>query len=81
MNEPSAPPAAGTPPGEARVCSSRGCRRAASVELRWNNPRLHPPQRRKSWLACPDHEASLAEFLDVRGFLRETVPLRGETPA
>lgn len=56
------------------VCSARGCRRAAAWGLRWNNPKLHGPERRKTWLACPEHRDSLAEFLSLRGFLRETVP-------
>jgi hypothetical protein len=42
--------------------------------LRWNNPKLHPPERRKTWLACDDHRESLAGFLSARGFLREVVP-------
>jgi len=57
------------------VCSSKGCRRPASYELRWNNPKLHPPERRKVWLACDDHREKLSGFLQVRGFLRETVPM------
>jgi hypothetical protein len=55
------------------VCSARGCRRSGAWALRWNNPRLHSPERRKTWLACGDHRESLGEFLTVRGFLRETV--------
>ena len=57
------------------VCSERGCRAEATWSLRWNNPTLHPPQRRKTWLACDEHREHLAEFLRVRGFLRETEPL------
>ncbi|GHJ15182.1 hypothetical protein TPA0908_31770 [Micromonospora sp. AKA38] len=45
--------------------------------MRWRNPRLHAPDRRKTWLACPAHRASLGDFLDARGFLREVVPLPG----
>jgi hypothetical protein len=55
------------------VCSARGCRTAATWALRWNNPRLHPPERRKTWLACDGHRDSLQEFLTVRGLHRETV--------
>ncbi|GAA3785080.1 hypothetical protein GCM10022379_59340 [Micromonospora maritima] len=44
-------------------------------QLRWHNPRLHAPERRKTWLACPAHRASLGDFLDARGFLREVVRL------
>lgn len=57
------------------VCSAKGCRRPASWALRWNNPKLHPPERRKTWLACPDHRDDLAGFLDLRGMLREVVPV------
>ncbi len=45
--------------------------------MRWNNPRLHTADRRKTWLACADHRASLGDFLDARGFLREVAPLAG----
>ncbi|MBM9458990.1 acetone carboxylase [Nocardioides sp. zg-536] len=54
-------------------CSARGCRTAARFQLRWNNPKLHPPERRKTWLACAEHRESLEAFLGARGFLRETV--------
>ncbi len=57
------------------VCSARGCRAGATTALRWNNPRLHTPQRRKTWLACDAHTAHLTDFLSVRGFLRESVPV------
>jgi len=45
--------------------------------LAWNNPKLHTPDRRKTWAACDTHRESLAQFLTARGFLRETqqVPL------
>lgn len=58
------------------ICSSKGCRNEARFELRWNNPKLHDPDRRKVWLACDDHLDKLSGFLQVRGFLRETVPVR-----
>ena len=53
------------------ICSAKRCRSAAVYELRWNNPGLHVPGRRKTWLACAEHRRSLGEFLDTRGFLRE----------
>jgi hypothetical protein len=53
-----------------RICSAKGCRKAAAFALSWNNPKLHDPDRRKTWLACEDHRDSLAAFLDARGFLR-----------
>jgi hypothetical protein len=42
--------------------------------LLWNNPRIHQPEARKTWLACPEHRESLGGFLRARGFLRETEP-------
>lgn len=56
------------------TCSAKGCSAAATWELRWNNPRLHTPDRRKVWLACDDHKGTLGDFLGARGFLREVVP-------
>jgi hypothetical protein len=55
-------------------CSAKGCRAPATWELLWNNPKLHPPERRKTWLACDDHRQSLGDFLSARGFLREVQP-------
>lgn len=62
------------------VCSARGCTAAAVHGLRWNNPRLHTPERRKVWLACEEHRAHLERFLTARGFWRDTVPV-GELSA
>ncbi|GAA4097565.1 acetone carboxylase [Nocardioides kongjuensis] len=59
---------------EPDVCSAKGCREPAVWQLLWNNPKLHTPDRRKTWLACTDHRESLEAFLGARGFLKETVP-------
>lgn len=64
-----------TDPVEAPICSARGCRAEGVWGLRWNNPRLHTPGRRKVWLACAEHREHLEHFLGSRGFLRETVPV------
>jgi hypothetical protein len=61
--------------GPTTICSAKGCRQPAAWALRWNNPKLHEPARRKTWLACPEHLASLSEFLQARGFLREVDPV------
>jgi hypothetical protein len=61
--------------GPPLICSARGCRAPAAWLLRWNNPRLHAPDRRKTWLACDEHRTTLGEFLDRRGFLRAVEPL------
>lgn len=61
-------------PETTEVCSAKGCREPATWQLRWNNPRLHTPDRRKVWLACDDHRQRLADHLEVRGLLKEVVP-------
>jgi hypothetical protein len=66
------------------ICSAKGCRASATWVLLWNNPKLHTPDRRKAWAACDEHREHLAEFLDTRGFLRETVTVaaaENERPA
>jgi hypothetical protein len=59
------------------ICSARGCRAPARWALRWNNPRLHTAERRKTWLACDLHRETLGGFLDRRGFLRSIEPVTG----
>ncbi|MFI6871813.1 hypothetical protein ACIBL6_00085 [Streptomyces sp. NPDC050400] len=56
-------------------CSAKGCRADAVWVLAWNNPKLHTPERRKTWLACEEHREHLSTFLGVRGFLKDTVTL------
>lgn len=65
-------PAAETGGGPA--CSAKGCRAEAVWVLAWNNPKLHTPDRRKTWLACDEHREHLSQFLGVRGFLKDVVP-------
>ncbi|PRY48622.1 hypothetical protein BCF74_1498 [Knoellia remsis] len=57
------------------TCSAKGCRASAVWAHLWNNPKLHTTERRKVWLACDEHRESLGDFLSLRGFLRETVPV------
>ncbi|MGW9439032.1 hypothetical protein [Streptomyces sp. NPDC055607] len=60
---------------EKPICSAKGCRAGAVWVLAWNNPKLHAPERRKTWLACEEHREHLSQFLGVRGFLKDVVPL------
>lgn len=60
---------------ETLICSAKGCRVEASEALLWNNPRLHTPERRKVWLSCPEHVEHLSQFLSMRGFLKQVVPV------
>lgn len=62
------------------TCSAKGCRADAAWSLLWNNPRLHTPDRRKSWLACDEHRPTLSDFLSARGFLRAVEPLSDASP-
>jgi len=59
------------------TCSARGCRAPAQWALLWNNPKLHTPERRKTWLACGEHRESLSDFLTARNFLRDVEPFAG----
>jgi len=68
------------PASEALVCSAKGCLEPAVWSLLWNNPKLHTPERRKSWLACEPHRSTLGDFLSARGFLRDVEPLSGAEP-
>jgi hypothetical protein len=60
---------------ETAVCSRKACRAQASWQLLWNNPKIHTPERRKIWLACPDHREWLEDYLQTRGLWKETRPL------
>ena len=74
-NPPEDPRASGSAGEEELRCSAKGCQAAASWSLLWNNPKLHTPDRRKTWLACDDHRESLSDFLGARDFLRGVEPL------
>lgn len=60
---------------ESPICSAKGCRAPAVWVLAWNNPKLHTPERRKTWLACDEHREHLSSFLGMRGFLKDVVRL------
>jgi hypothetical protein len=74
--------AGATGPPEARPvsCSAKGCRRPAVWLLVWNNPRLHTPDREKTWTACDGHRETLSHHLAIRSFLRRVEPLVPPTP-
>ncbi|GAB3619703.1 hypothetical protein GCM10027417_09630 [Glutamicibacter endophyticus] len=63
------------PNAEEVICSRKGCRNRAHVKLLWNNPKIHTPERRKVWLACPEHEQWLEDYLRQRLLYRDTEPL------
>ena len=56
-------------------CSAKGCRVPAQWQLRWNNPKLHTPDREKVWLACDEHVETHRSYLGMRSMLRYVEPL------
>ncbi|GAA1867736.1 hypothetical protein [Brevibacterium marinum] len=56
-------------------CSAKDCRANATRAILWNNPRLHTPKRRKTWLACDEHLDYLREFLTMRSFYLSDVSI------
>jgi hypothetical protein len=56
-------------------CSRAGCRATADAQVVWRNPRIHSPERRKVWTACPDHVDFLRDYLASRNFPVEVVAL------
>ncbi|MFH8249719.1 hypothetical protein ACH3VR_05040 [Microbacterium sp. B2969] len=60
---------------ETAVCSRAGCRAAATWRIDWQNPRIHAPEQRKTWVACDEHCAYLRDFLASRDFPVEVSPL------
>ena len=61
--------------GERPQCSAKGCRKPATTDLVWRNPRIHDAARVKHWLACDEHADFLADFLARRDFLIRRTPL------
>lgn len=59
----------------APTCSAKGCRAGAVWVLVWNNPKVHTPDRRKTWAACDAHRPTLSAFLEARAFLQDVVAL------
>lgn len=65
----------GGEPSERFECSRAGCREAAVRALLWRNPKIHGPERRKTWLACEEHLPYLRDFLSARSFPLEESPV------
>ncbi|MET0812730.1 MAG: hypothetical protein ABWY03_06725 [Microbacterium sp.] len=58
-----------------RTCSRAGCRAQANWRIDWRNPRIHGPERRKTWVACDEHVDYLRSFLAARDFPLEVSAL------
>lgn len=59
------------------MCSRAGCRDEATWSLVWRNPKIHTPDRRKTWLACAEHLEVLRTFLTDRSFPLEVHTIEG----
>lgn len=68
-------------PVDTPICSRKACGAEARWQLLWNNPRIHTPDRRKTWLSCGDHREWLEDYLRTRGLWKETLPLAGAPAA
>lgn len=58
-------------------CSRAACRSDATQQIVWRNPRIHPEDREKIWLACDEHATFLYDYLAARDFpvtVREGLP-------
>lgn len=49
-------------------CSRAGCHDVANWLVVWRNPRIHTPDRRKTWSACDAHVDYLRDYLAARDF-------------
>lgn len=65
----------GAPMEHRFTCSRTACGDEAAWAIRWRNPKIHTPDRRKTWLACDAHLEVLRTFLDDRSFPLEVVPV------
>lgn len=50
------------------TCSRAGCSATAGWRIEWRNPKIHPEDRVKVWLACDEHSGYLRDFLAARDF-------------
>nr|WP_243752312.1 hypothetical protein [Leucobacter weissii] len=65
----------GAAPAERHLCSRAGCPETAEWAIEWRNPKIHAEDRRKTWLACPEHLEFLRDFLALRSFPLTVRPL------
>lgn len=54
-------------------CSRARCSDTALWAIQWRNPKIHTPERKKTWLACEPHLITLRDFLEARSFPLEVI--------
>lgn len=47
----------------------------AAWNVNWRNPRIHPEDRVKVWLACDEHVDYLRDYLETRDFPVVVTPI------
>lgn len=62
-------------PVGALVCSRKGCQAEATFGMLWNNPKIHPPERRKVWLTCDAHRDYFRDYLSARQLFKDEAPV------
>lgn len=65
----------GAPIEHEYTCSRARCREEAVWALVWRNPKIHTADRKKVWLACPEHLEVLSSFLTDRSFPLNVKPV------
>nr|WP_264786433.1 acetone carboxylase [Aquiluna sp. KACHI24] len=60
-------------------CSRAGCTNQATSLIFWRNPKVHSPDREKTWGACGEHEAYLIDYLSARSFFLRREPFAHES--
>ncbi|MDP4755927.1 MAG: acetone carboxylase [Aquiluna sp.] len=61
-------------------CSRAGCQNQADFLIFWRNPKVHSPERRKTWGACHEHREFLVDYLGARNFYLEDQKVEPEHP-
>lgn len=56
-------------------CSRAGCQAEAKSLIEWRNPKVHSPDRVKTWAGCDDHTRYLIDYLEARKFFLGTKTL------
>lgn len=57
------------------TCSRANCKAGAEWAVHWRNPRIHPDDRVKIWLACSEHKDYLRDYLASRSFPVSVTPV------
>ena len=57
-----------------KVCSRTECNSQVAWFVLWNNPKLHSPDKIKTWGSCNEHLDYFISYLTIRGFFLRKEP-------